>query len=179
MDLAKFAKQVDYYLCGPTSLQGLVWNDPKAPSYHDQYYWAANLGTTTSSGTYIGNLKNAINSYTHWDDSDYAGAYVVVGISSWTNANYKSLFQTHTKSLRSPIQLHPKLIQGQTTSYYQGTTDGHFNVGAGYDFTVNEYVIIFEPAGASGAYPPITAAEDLTHLRLAQAANTGQQNIAY
>jgi len=172
-------KQQKGIYCGPTSLLGLVWNDPKAPSYQSQNTWAGILHTNQNGSTFIGDLKNAINTYTHWDDSDYAGTYVVVGISSWTESNYRSLFRTHTRTLRSPVQLHPKLIQNVDTSYYQGTTDGHFDVGYGYDFTVSDDIYIFEPAGKDGPYLPTWAIESTTNVMKAQMENATQRNIAY
>jgi hypothetical protein len=180
MSDSKLAKQSTGWYCGPTSLQGLAWNDPKASQYQTQAYWASILGTTESNGTYVGNLKSAINTYTHWDDADYAGAYVVVGIASWSEQDYRNLFRNHLRTLRSPVQLHPVLTKGVTTSYYPGNTSGHYNVARGYDFTSGQdWVWLHEPATAGGAYTSVEAWETVHYIRLAQLANTANRNIVY
>jgi hypothetical protein len=73
------------------------------------------------------------------------------------------------------------VLNTATSTYYPGVTGGHFDVGYWYDYSVNDWVGLYEPAGGapqSYVYPSVAATEDTTHIRLAQRANSNQ-NIAY
>ncbi|MFG2169308.1 cysteine peptidase family C39 domain-containing protein [Micromonospora chersina] len=173
-------KQEKGHYCGPTSMQAFAWNDPKASLYKSQTYWAGILHTDTNGSTWVYDLKDAINKYTHWDDSDYAGTYVVGSISSWTNTDWTRVLQWHIVTRRAPVQLHPKLSPS-VSSYYPGTTSGHFDVGEGW-YVNGGTVSIFEPAGGpaqNNIYTSLFATETINNIRLANLANTDQRNIAY
>lgn len=173
-------KQTTGSYCGPASLQALVWNDPKAPVYRAQNWYAGTpLHTNANGSTWIYDLKDAINTYTHWDDSDYASTYIVTSITNWNNDNWSSLLRSHIVNLRAPVQLHPKLSPS-VSSYYPGTTGGHFDVGEGWydDGTVS----LYEPAGGTpqgNIYTNLWARETINNIRLANLNNTNQRNIAY
>lgn len=173
-------KQETSIYCGPTSMQAFAWNDPKGSVYKSQTYWAGILHTDSGNGTYIYDLKDAINKYTHWDDQDLAGPYVVGSIVSWSNTQWSDLLKWHIVTRRAPVQLHPKLSPN-VSSYYPGTTSGHFDVGEGY-YINGGSISIFEPAGGpaqKNVYTPLFATETVDNIRKANLANTGQQDIAY
>lgn len=177
---AYFKKQETGYYCGPTAMQGIAWNNPSGGIYKDQSAWASILGTTQANGTYIGSIASAINSYTTWDD--YAGSYVVVSISTWTDSQWQSLFVTHVQNKKSPVLLHPRFT-GTNSSYYRGRTSGHFNVGRGFDTTSGQFmVMILEPAGGpaeNNVYPYVSAEDTVANVRQQNLDNTNQRDIAY
>jgi hypothetical protein len=180
MYTSQLAKQTQPYNCGAASMQGIAWNNPTGAVYKSQATWESILGTTPSNGTSIYNIKNAINSYTDWDSPAYAGTYVVVSISSWAVSNYRTMFAHHLRDLSAPVQLHP-VLNSSTSTYYPGSTSGHFNVLMGYDYSVGDWNHLYEPAGGppqGNIYPSLTAWEDTVHIRLAQLANSNQ-NISY
>jgi hypothetical protein len=173
-------KQDQTYNCGAASMQAIAWNDPKASNQKTQGQWESILGTT-ADGTNVTALKNSINANTHWDDPDYAGPYVVVSIASWSVNNFRNLFVNHLGGLRAPVQLHP-VLNTSTSTYYRGTTGGHYDVAIGYDYSVYDQVLLYEPAGGkkqANIFPWLTALEDTTHIRLAQLANSNNRNIVY
>ncbi|MEV4517441.1 C39 family peptidase [Dactylosporangium sp. NPDC049525] len=173
-------KQETGYYCGPTSLQAFAWNDPVSPNNKNQAYWADVLNVGPGGSTYVYDLKDAINTYTNWDRTDYAGKYIVISITSWTDADWARIMRNHIVDRRSPVQLHPKLSPA-VSSYYPGTTSGHFDVGEGY-YINGGNISIFEPAGGAAqnyVYPSLFATETITNVRKANLANTGQRNIAY
>jgi hypothetical protein len=161
-------------------MQGIALNNPTGSVSKTQAQWESILGTTVANGTSITNLKNAINSYTDWDSSAYAGTYVVASISSWTVGNYQTHIASHLRTLGAPMQMHP-VLNHTTSTYYNGTTGGHFDVLIAYDYSVSDSNNLYEPAGGAPqnwAYPSVLAWEDTPHLRAAQLANSNQ-NIAY
>ena len=170
---SRMAKQTQPYNCGAASMQAIAWNDPKASVYKNQAQWESILGTTSANGTNAYNLMTAINNYTHWDDSDYAGKYAIVSIANYTVANFRSMFTNHLRIEHAPVQMNPKL-NPTTTTYYKGYTDGHYDVVIGYDYSVGDWVQLYEPAGGAAQghiYDPVTAWDDTTHIRLASMAN--------
>ncbi len=189
MSTAKMKKQEKGNWCGPTSLQAFVWNSPTGGVYQTQTYEAGKLGVTAAgTSTYIGDLKDEINSQTTWDSSSYAGSYAVVSISSYTLDQWENLFMNHLAIEHSPIQLHPKLAPGNN-DYYPGSTSGHFDVGRGYnmDYPGNggptkDIVDLFEPAGGAAegnVYTSLTATDTFEDIGKANRNNSGQEDIAF
>jgi hypothetical protein len=177
---ARLEKQTQTYNCGAASMQAFAWNDPKSSLYKTQAQWESILGTTQSNGTTVGAMANGINTYTHWDDSDYAGSYVVVGVGNWTVTQFHNEFAHHIRDLRSPLQMNP-VLNPTTSSYYPGSTSGHYDVVIGYDYSVGDNVYIYEPAGGAPQghiYDSLTAWDNTTKVRAATMANPNK-NIIY
>jgi hypothetical protein len=174
-------KQEKSYYCGPASMQAFRWNDPKSPLLRSQTYWAGYLHTEENGSTWIYDLKDQINRSTHWDDPDYASTYIVVNIGSWTNSTWANTLRHHIVNMRAPVQLHPKLSPS-VSSYYPGTTSGHYNVGEGWFGGPSNSVSIYEPAGGpaqGNRYPYLFAAETIDNVRRANLNNANQRNISY
>lgn len=140
LDPSRVAEQERSYWCGPTSMQMIGWNwsAPKVA----QSTWATRLGTTTS-GSSISAMVNVTNSYTGWDNADYAGKYIVLDIGGYTAASFFTLIQKHTAEYRAPVILHPMLYK-RYYSYLPYDGSGHFQVGRGYDRNTDK-IHIFEP----------------------------------
>jgi len=105
---------------------------------------------------------------------------VVVGVSSWDVTRFRSLFTNHIRTLRAPVQMNP-ILNHSTSTYYPGSTSGHYDVVIGYDYSVGDNVYIYEPAGGAPQghiYDNKTAWDTTTMVRAATMANPNK-NIIY
>lgn len=172
-------KQEKGWYCGPASIQGIAAFSPAGAVKKTQKQWARILGTTKKNGSDITVIAKAINKYTTWDSR--AGAYGVHSISSWNTNKWRALFVSQLGVAHAPVLLHPKLNSSVST-YYPGTTSGHFDVGRGYDFDGgDDKIYIYEPAGGAAqhnVYKSVYAVEDPAHVRLSNL-NNALKNVSY
>jgi hypothetical protein len=136
-------EQVRTYWCGPTTMQmiGWGWNDVRRP----QRRWARRLGTTTS-GTSITRMVDAVNRYTGYDGTAYAGPYVALDIGDWKFSQWWLLVMRHIEDYRAPLVMHP-VLRKEFYSYLDDDASGHFQVGRGYDkrYSKPNLLGFFEP----------------------------------
>lgn len=141
---SRIRQQNTTYYCGPASFQSIEWNWDLDMQGQDN--WAGDLGTT-GAGTAITAMVRETNQHTGWDNSQHAGTYVVLDISSYSFSQWYSLNYRHTYNYRAPVILHPQLLT-QYFPYLDDNGSGHFQVGRGYDFNngpgVNQ-IGYFEP----------------------------------
>ncbi|MGH3359152.1 MAG: C39 family peptidase [Nocardioidaceae bacterium] len=118
------------YWCGPTTMQMIAWGWQK--ELKSQQLWADRMGTT-SSGTGIYSMVEAVNKYTGYDKEKYAGKYIVLDISDYSYHKWLRLNKRHYVDYRSPIVTHP-VLDARYFDYLQGYSgSGHFQVGRGYN----------------------------------------------
>lgn len=137
-----FREQETSYWCGPATMKSIADADGVVKS---QAQWAEILGTTRENGTYLGNINQAINSYTNWDLR--AGSYVIVSIMDKTPEWFMNFYRLHVGADRSPVVNHVKL-SSQYFNYISGVYGGHYQTGRGYDDGYNEatrIIKLFEP----------------------------------
>lgn len=132
------------YWCGPTTMQMITWGWQK--KVKPQSLWADRMGTT-SSGTGIYAMVEAVNKYTGYDKKKYAGKYIVLDISDYSYKKWLSLHKRHYSRYHAPIVTHP-VLDARYFDYLQGYSGGgHFQVGRGYNNRGNNPATIglFEP----------------------------------
>jgi hypothetical protein len=163
-------KQPNGYYCGPTTMSIMAWNDPTGDKGHTPSVWAGRLGTTRS-GTSIDAMVRITNSHLTWDNR--VGAYVKLGISGYTTAQFRALFVKHTGKKLAPIILHPRWTANLNP--FGRTTAGHFDVGAGYDHrSGRDTILIAEPAWAG---TPNMFSTSTANVLQAQKNNSNFKNI--
>ncbi len=116
------------YWCGPTTMQMIAWG--WSHRERRQHHWATELGTTTS-GTSITSMVHVVNQATGYDKPSYAGPYITLDIGDWSFAQWRLLMARHIVDYRSPVVLHPVLLQ-RFYPYLDHDGSGHFQVGRGY-----------------------------------------------
>jgi hypothetical protein len=164
------------YWCGPATMNILDFGDDGGQD--GQANWANWLGTTTS-GTGIVAIKNAVNANTGWDSK--AGTYAIRDISGMS---VDIFFGHHRRQLgisRAPIVEHP-MLKKRYFDYLARDHGGHFQVGNGYN-TSGQKIHIFEVYDerdfVSGA--PWTGKQQIVPAskQLAATKNHAQQNVAW
>lgn len=128
LDPVQTSEQTEYYWCGPTTMQMIVWGWRKRRQ--TQAHWAHQLGTTTS-GTAITDMVRVVNRATGWDNARRAGPYIVLDIGDYTFRKWKLLIMRHIHDYRAPVVLHPILLK-RFYPYLDDDASGHFQVGRGY-----------------------------------------------
>ncbi|WP_199442883.1 C39 family peptidase [Umezawaea beigongshangensis] len=162
-------KQPNGYYCGPTTMAIMAWNDPSGDRGHSTSTWASRLGTTRN-GTSITNMVRVTNRHLTWDNR--VGAYVTLSIARYTNTQFRNVYKRHIDR-GAPVILHPRWTANLNP--FGRTTGGHFDVGAGYDFSSGRDLInIAEPAwsGTPNMFKTSTA-----NVLTAQKQNTAFKNI--
>lgn len=120
------------YWCGPTTMQLIAWGWHGGKKPRKQRLWASRLGTTTS-GTGIWTMVDAVNKHTGFDKRRYAGKYIVLDISDYGYKKWLSLNKRHYSKYNAPIVMHP-VLDARYFDYLKGYSgSGHFQVGRGYN----------------------------------------------
>ena len=135
-----YTRQDNRYYCGPATMQAIDWaNDG---SKETQYAWATVMGTT-SQGTWINSLVNAVKSYTSWDSSTYGGAYSVISLSGKSSTWFMIKHEIRIGLYGAPIVEHPVLKKAYFP-YLAKDHGGHYQTGRGYSYN-SDTIAIFEP----------------------------------
>jgi hypothetical protein len=103
------------------------WRDRR----QGQSLWADRLNTT-SAGTAITDMVRVVNNNTGYDNTDHAGAYVVVDIADFTFDEWYLLMMKHLHDFTAPVVMHPILLK-RYYPYIDDDASGHFQVGRGFD----------------------------------------------
>jgi hypothetical protein len=117
------------YYCGPTTMQMIAWG--WRDRRQGQSLWADRLNTT-SAGTAITDMVRVVNNNTGYDNTDHAGAYVVVDIADFTFDEWYLLMMKHLHDFTAPVVMHPILLK-RYYPYLDDDASGHFQVGRGFD----------------------------------------------
>ena len=117
------------YYCGPTTMQMIAWG--WRDRRQGQSLWADRLHTT-SAGTAITDMVRVVNNNTGYDNTDHAGAYVVVDIADFTFDEWYLLMMKHIHDFTAPVVMHPILLK-RYYPYIDDDASGHFQVGRGFD----------------------------------------------
>ncbi|MGC4110175.1 MAG: C39 family peptidase [Nocardioides sp.] len=128
LDAKDVTEQHRTYWCGPTTMQMIAWGWQQKK--RAQLHWAHRLGTTTD-GSSITAMVHVVNQATGYDKPSYAGPYITLDISDWSFKQWKLLIARHVVDYRSPVVLHPVLLQ-RFYPYLDHDGSGHFQVGRGY-----------------------------------------------
>lgn len=137
-------EQRQSYWCGPGTMQMIAWGWQK--EVKPQRLWANRMGTTTS-GTSIYSMTDAVNKYTGYDKEKYAGKYIVLDISGYSFHQWLRLNKRHYAKYEAPIVMHP-VLDARYFDYLKGYSgSGHFQVGRGYNNRGNSpsTIGLFEP----------------------------------
>jgi hypothetical protein len=128
LDPNDVAEQTQWWYCGPTSMQMIVWGWRHREQSQD--LWASRLHTT-QSGTAITDMVRVVNRNTGWDRPARAGRYIVLDIGSYSFRKWRLLIMRHIADYRAPVVLHPVLLK-RFYPYLDDDASGHFQVGRGY-----------------------------------------------
>ena len=128
MDPNDVAEQTQYWYCGPTSMQMIVWGWRHREQSQD--LWARRLHTTRE-GTAITDMVRVVNRNTGWDRPSRAGRYIVLDIGHYNFRKWRLLIMRHIYDYRAPVVLHPILLK-RFYPYLDDDASGHFQVGRGY-----------------------------------------------
>lgn len=129
-----YQEQVRSYYCGPATFQSIDHGDDG--NWQSQDHWA-NYLNTTSDGTSIQSMVNAIDNYTNW------GNYSVVDTHDRGASWYFAIHKSHIGIAEKPLVEHVKLWD-QYYSYLARDHNGHFQTGRGYSNN-SATIAIFEP----------------------------------
>jgi hypothetical protein len=122
--------QIRDFWCGVATTRMIVLGWKKKKKVAKQTKWASRLGTT-SEGTDITQMVNAINKHTGFDSKKYAGPYTVIGVNDYSYREWIRLVKRQIHDKRSPLVLHPILLK-KFFPYLSYDGSGHFQVGRGY-----------------------------------------------
>ncbi len=137
-----YREQIRCDFCGPATFQSIDGADDGG--YNSQYYWDDYVGSYDAQGRYsaaLSRIKDAINSYTAWDNS--GGAYDLISLVGQDQAFYKAQHEVRIGLYGAPVVEHVYL----DTEYFpyldrHWWSSGHFQTGRGYSSTS---VAILEP----------------------------------
>ncbi|MCD4737907.1 MAG: hypothetical protein K8R89_01430 [Anaerolineae bacterium] len=135
-----YREQVKNYYCGPATMESFADADGND---HNQYYWAAVLGTETLGYTSIWNLVPAINNHTNWGSSSHGGSYAVVSVSGKDQNWFVAQHEERIGIYGAPIAEHVKLWKTYF-DYLKYDHGGHYQTGRGYSQNTGK-IAIFEP----------------------------------
>ena len=129
LSVPNYQQQNGYY-CGPANIKQVVQYLNGSSSSQDTY--ASYMGTNSTNGTYVYQMKNALNNYTSQSYSYILG-------SNYNSSTFATLVQNKV-SANKPIILHANT---SSLSLYNGTSLGHY-------ITVNGHTASASFGGGSG-----------------------------
>lgn len=129
LSITNYQQQNGYY-CGPANVKQVVQYLNGSSASQDTY--ASYMGTTSSEGTYVYAIRNALNNYTSL-------TYNYVLGSNYNTTTFSKLVKTRV-SENKPIILHANT---SSLAMYNGTSLGHY-------LTVNGHTLTSSFGGSSG-----------------------------